>query len=88
MIVMIFQEGMGAIRTCYFIFLVVVLCGSLVVSSDYRRTREEEFLCQVVDPATGEIDDNLVKDQTFFQGISFLHNAILYMDSLFIAFLW
>lgn len=58
---MIIQEEMGVMRRSCFLFLVVLLYGSLVVSSEYRRTREEEFLCKVVDPVTGEIDDNLVK---------------------------
>ncbi|ESR65379.1 hypothetical protein CICLE_v100106841mg, partial [Citrus x clementina] len=56
---MIIQEEMGVMRRSCFMFLVVLLYGSLVVSSAYRRTREEDFLCKVVDPVTGEVDDNL-----------------------------
>lgn len=43
-------------------FLVVLLCVSFAVSSGYRKVGEETFLNQLVDPATGEIDENLVKD--------------------------
>lgn len=53
-------------------FLVVLLYGSLVVSSEYGRTREEEFLCKVVDPVTGEVDDNLAQLLWFSCGIDLI----------------
>lgn len=70
---MIIQEEMGVIRrrSC-FMFFVVLLCGSLVVSSEYRRTREEELLCKVVDPVTGEVDDNLAQLLWFSCGINLI----------------
>lgn len=69
---MIIQEEMGVMRRSCFMFLVVLLYGSLVVSSEYRRTREEEFLCKVVDPVTGEVDDNLAQLLWFSCGIDLI----------------
>ncbi|OMP04516.1 Actin-binding FH2/DRF autoregulatory [Corchorus olitorius] len=46
-------------RTSFLGFLVILLCVSSAVSSDYRSLAEEAFLNQLVDPATGRIDDNL-----------------------------
>ncbi|KAK8630246.1 hypothetical protein V6N13_079049 [Hibiscus sabdariffa] len=43
--------------------LLALLCGSLASSLDYGKVGEEEeaFLNQLVDPATGEIDENLAE---------------------------
>lgn len=77
---MIIQEEMGVMRRSCFMFLVVLLYGSLVVSSAYRRTREEDFLCKVVDPVTGEVDDNLVKDHiSFFALLDMLLPLVIFV---------
>ncbi|XP_022753182.1 formin-like protein 5 [Durio zibethinus] len=55
------QGHMGVIRKNCLGFLVVLLCVSLAVSLDYRKVGEEAFLNQLVDPATGEIDENLAE---------------------------
>ncbi|XWS51946.1 hypothetical protein CRYUN_Cryun11dG0025400 [Craigia yunnanensis] len=55
------QGHMGVIRTNCLGFLVVLLCVSLAVSLDYTKFGEEAFLNQLVDPATGEIDENLAE---------------------------
>ncbi|WRX29309.1 Formin [Theobroma cacao] len=60
MILMI-QGQMGVIRTNFLWFLVILLCVPLALSLDYRRSGEEAFLNQLVDPATGEIDENLAE---------------------------
>ncbi|XVF34096.1 hypothetical protein REPUB_Repub18cG0027900 [Reevesia pubescens] len=52
---------MGVIRRYCFVFLVILLCVSLAVSLDYRGFGEEAFLNRIVDPATGEIDENLAE---------------------------
>lgn len=43
-------------------FLVILLCVSLAVSLDERKLGKEPFLNQLVDPATGEIDDDTVNE--------------------------
>ncbi|OMO80524.1 Actin-binding FH2/DRF autoregulatory [Corchorus capsularis] len=53
------QGNMDVIRTSFLGFLVILLCVSSAVSSDYRSLAEEAFLNQLVDPATGRIDENL-----------------------------
>ncbi|XWS27905.1 hypothetical protein CRYUN_Cryun25bG0020400 [Craigia yunnanensis] len=55
------QGHMGVIRTSCLGFLVVLLCVSLAVCLDYRKVGEEAFLNQLVDPASGEIDENLAE---------------------------
>ena len=63
LVMMLVTQGhMGAIRTNCLVFLVVLFCVSLAVSLDYGKVGEEAFLNQLVDPATGEIDENLVKE--------------------------
>lgn len=52
---------MDVIRRNCLGFLVVLLCVSFAVSSGYRKVGEETFLNQLVDPATGEIDENLAE---------------------------
>ncbi|GMJ01493.1 FORMIN HOMOLOGY 5, formin homology5 [Hibiscus trionum] len=53
---------MGFLRTISLVFLVALLCVSLTSSLDYSKVGEEEaFLNQLVDPATGEINDNLAE---------------------------
>ncbi|KAE8702057.1 Formin-like protein 5 [Hibiscus syriacus] len=54
---------MGFLRTICFVFSVALLCClSLTSSLDYSKVGEEEaFLNQLVDPATGEIDENLAE---------------------------
>ncbi|KAK0602905.1 hypothetical protein LWI29_038127 [Acer saccharum] len=52
---------MGVIKASCFIFMVVLLCGSLVISSGHRRRAEEAFLSKLVDPVTGEVDEDLAK---------------------------
>lgn len=55
------QGQMGLIRTNSLWLLVVLLFASFAVSLDYTKEEEEEaFLNQLVDPSTGEIDDDLV----------------------------
>ena len=56
------QGQMGVIRVNCLVFLVNLLCVSLAVSLDYMKVGEEAFLNQLVDPETGEIDENLVKE--------------------------
>ncbi|XP_022716970.1 formin-like protein 5 [Durio zibethinus] len=55
------QGQMGVIRSYSLGFLVILLCLSLAVSLDYRKDGEEAYLNQLVDPATGKIDENLVE---------------------------
>ncbi|KAE8729787.1 Formin-like protein 5 [Hibiscus syriacus] len=54
---------MGFLRTICFLFLVALLCCvSLTSSLCYCKNGEEEaFLNRLVDPATGEIDENLAE---------------------------
>ncbi|GMI74178.1 hypothetical protein HRI_001087100 [Hibiscus trionum] len=52
---------MGVIRTNCLRFLIALLCVSLASSSDYSKVGEEAFFNQLVDPATGEIDENLAE---------------------------
>ncbi|XP_031270341.1 formin-like protein 5 isoform X2 [Pistacia vera] len=57
MIVKMIQEQMGVMRAGCYIFLVVLLCGSLMVTSEYMTTSEEMFLSRLVNPETGEVDN-------------------------------
>ncbi|KAK8635421.1 hypothetical protein V6N13_004158 [Hibiscus sabdariffa] len=52
---------MGFLRTISLVFLVALLCASLTSSLDYSKGGEEAFLNELVDPATGEINENLVE---------------------------
>ncbi|KAK9938346.1 hypothetical protein M0R45_015092 [Rubus argutus] len=52
---------MGLMRTSRFIVLVILLCVSALISSEERMITEEVFLSQLVDPATGKIDGDMVQ---------------------------
>lgn len=58
---MLIGEQMGVTRTMCFAFFIIQLCLSLAVSTDYKRLEEEEFLSQLMDPSTGEIDENMAE---------------------------
>lgn len=62
MIVMINQYQMGVMRVSYFIFMITLLCGSLMVASEFMTTSEEMFLSRLVNPETGEVDNDMVRD--------------------------
>ncbi|KAG4132414.1 hypothetical protein ERO13_D08G030700v2 [Gossypium hirsutum] len=52
----------GVVRTICLGFLAALLCVSLTCSLDYSKVEEEEaFFNQLVDPVTGEIDENLAE---------------------------
>ncbi|XP_022735388.1 formin-like protein 5 [Durio zibethinus] len=55
------QGQMGVIRANCLGFLAILLCVSLAVNLDYTKVGEEAFLNQLLDPATGEIDENLAE---------------------------
>ncbi|XVE80281.1 hypothetical protein DITRI_Ditri14bG0127600 [Diplodiscus trichospermus] len=55
------QGHMALVRTNCLGFLVVLLSVSLAVSLDYTKVGKESFLYQLVDPATGEIDENMAE---------------------------
>lgn len=50
------------IRTIYFIFLAFLLCSSASINSDEEKKTEEVLLNQLVDPASGEIDKDTVRN--------------------------
>ncbi|PPD69046.1 hypothetical protein GOBAR_DD34070 [Gossypium barbadense] len=54
------QGNMGGKRIPCLIFLVTLLCISLAIILDYRSAAEEAFLNVLVDPSTGEINENRV----------------------------
>lgn len=56
---------MGVLRTSYFIVLSILLCAWASRSSDEKKNSEEVLLRQLVDPASGEIDENLVRNHFF-----------------------
>lgn len=53
------QLLMGLIKIRVFIALVVLVCTLAAVSSKERNSDEEVFLRQIVDPASGEIDEDM-----------------------------
>lgn len=59
---MTIQQQIGLMRTSRFIVLVILLCASTSISSEERKITEEVFLSQLVDPATGKIDGDMVRD--------------------------
>ena len=59
------QLLMGLIKIRVFIALVVLVCTLAAVSSKERNSDEEVFLRQIVDPASGEIDEDMVSDYSF-----------------------
>lgn len=63
---MTIQQRMGFIKTSSFIVLVILLCTLAAVSSEERNNDEEVFLRQLVEPASWEIDEDLVRDYNFF----------------------
>jgi hypothetical protein len=63
---MTIQQRMGFIKTGSFIVLVILLCTLAAVSSEERNNGEEVFLRQLVEPASGEIDEDMVRDYNFF----------------------
>ncbi|KAJ0103332.1 hypothetical protein Patl1_04394 [Pistacia atlantica] len=65
MIVKMIQEQMGVMRAGCYIFLVVLLCGSLMVTSEYMTTSEEMFLSRLVNPETGEVDNVMIAISSF-----------------------
>jgi hypothetical protein len=62
---MTIQQRMGFIKTGSFIVLVILLCTLAAVSSEERNNGEEVFLRQLVEPASGEIDEDMVRDYNF-----------------------
>jgi hypothetical protein len=68
---MTIQQRMGFIKASSFIVLVVLLCTLAAVSSEERNNDEEVFLRQLVEPAPGEIDEDLVRDNNFFVCVFF-----------------
>jgi Mn2+/Fe2+ NRAMP family transporter len=57
---MTIQQLMGLIKIRFFIALVILLCTLAAVSSKERSNDEEEFFRQLVDPTSGEIDEDMV----------------------------
>ncbi|KAE8693422.1 Formin-like protein 5 [Hibiscus syriacus] len=55
------QGQMGVPRTKCLGFFIVLLFVSFAVSLDFTKDEEEECFNQLLDPATGEIDDNLAE---------------------------
>ncbi|XP_040986357.1 formin-like protein 5 [Juglans microcarpa x Juglans regia] len=58
---MIIQQLMDLIKTSSFIVLVSLLFTLAAVSSEERNNDEEVFLRQLVDPASGEINEDMVE---------------------------
>ncbi|KAH1063327.1 hypothetical protein J1N35_028314 [Gossypium stocksii] len=54
------QGNMGGKKIPCLIFLATLLCISLAIILDYRSAAEEAFLNVLVDPSTGEINENRV----------------------------
>lgn len=63
---MTIQQRMGLIKTGSFIVLGILLFTLAAVSSEERNNGEEVFLQQLVEPASGEIDEDMVRDYNFF----------------------
>lgn len=63
---MIIQQLMGLIKSSSFIVLVSLLFTLAAVSSEERNNDEEVFLRQLVDPASGEINEDMVRDYRFY----------------------
>lgn len=68
---------MGFIRRICLIVLAILLCAWASNSSDEKKNSEEVLLGQVVDPASGEIDSNLVRNQTTFFFFFFVNVVFL-----------
>ncbi|KAF2285843.1 hypothetical protein GH714_008382 [Hevea brasiliensis] len=49
------------IQSNYVLFLVILLCASLVWSLEHRKRTEEVSLSQLVDPMTEEVDEGMVE---------------------------
>lgn len=58
---MTIQQLMGLIKIRFFIALVILLCTLAAVSSKERSNDEEEFFRQLVDPTSGEIDEDMAE---------------------------
>ena len=58
--IMAIQRQMAWMRSICFILLVVLVSASVVVSLEQKKTEKGEFLSQLVDPATGEVDKDKV----------------------------
>ncbi|KAG6689522.1 hypothetical protein I3842_11G179700 [Carya illinoinensis] len=58
---MIIQQLMGLIKSSSFIVLVSLLFTLAAVSSEERNNDEEVFLRQLVDPASGEINEDMAE---------------------------
>ncbi|XP_002522822.2 formin-like protein 5 isoform X1 [Ricinus communis] len=59
MLTMLIQLQMIRMQSNYFMFLLILLCASLVGGLDYRKRTEQVFLSQLVDPVTGEVDESM-----------------------------
>lgn len=78
---MTIQQQIGLMRTSRFIVLVILLCASTSISSEERKITEEVFLSQLVDPATGKIDGDMVRDYITsfcFSKITY-HMSVVYL---------
>lgn len=53
---------MGLVKASFFIVFVSLLCTIAVLSSEGRNSDEEAFLRQLVDPESGKIDEDTVRD--------------------------
>lgn len=51
---------MGAIRTKFFTVLVILLYALVTSGSEYENRVDQVILDQLVDPATGKFDENMV----------------------------
>ncbi|KAJ9182748.1 hypothetical protein P3X46_006706 [Hevea brasiliensis] len=61
MLTMVIQQQMIRIQSNYVLFLVILLCTSLVWSLEHRKRTEEVSLSQLVDPMTEEVDEGMVE---------------------------
>ncbi|XP_065862239.1 formin-like protein 5 [Euphorbia lathyris] len=61
------------IKSSCFMFLVILLFASVMESWEYRKTAEEVFLSQLIDPVTGEIDEGVAQLLWINCRLDFIH---------------
>lgn len=57
---LVIQQQMVRLQSNYVMFLLILLCASLVESLEHRKDSQEVSLSQLIDPMTGEVDEGMV----------------------------
>ncbi|XP_043810843.1 formin-like protein 5 isoform X2 [Manihot esculenta] len=58
---LVIQQQMVRLQSNYVMFLLILLCASLVESLEHRKDSQEVSLSQLIDPMTGEVDEGMAK---------------------------